>query len=210
MTRHTKPEQKILKGLELLKQRSGRQPLGAVLDLARELEARLAALPGVSQAAVAGSVRRRRETIGDLDFLVVAADAAAVMRAFVALPEVAHVYGTGPTKTNVRLHNGMDADLRVVAAESFGAALNYFTGSKDHNVALRRIAIERGLKLNEYGLFKGERAIAGRTEADVYRALGLPYIPPALREMSGELAAATSWLPCASTSPRAASTLQSR
>lgn len=185
-----KTEQKILKGLELLKQRSGRQPLGTVLDLARELEARLAALPGVSQAAVAGSVRRRKETIGDLDFLVVAADVAAVMRAFVALPEVAHVYGTGPTKTNVRLHNGMDADLRVVAAESFGAALNYFTGSKDHNVALRRIAIERGLKLNEYGLFKGERAIAGRTEADVYRALGLPYIPPELREMGGEIEAA--------------------
>jgi DNA polymerase (family 10) len=185
-----KTEQKILKGLELLKQRSGRQPLGAVLDLARELEARLAALPGVSQAAVAGSVRRRKETIGDLDFLVVAADAAAVMRAFVALPEVAHVYGTGPTKTNVRLHTGMDADLRVVAAESFGAALNYFTGSKDHNVALRRIAIDRGLKLNEYGVFKGERAVAGRTEAEVYRALGLPYIPPELRADAGEIEAA--------------------
>ena len=185
-----KTEQKILKGLELLKQRSGRQPLGAVLDLARDIEARLAALPGVSQAAVAGSVRRRRETIGDLDFLVVAGDAAAVMRAFVALPEVAHVYGTGPTKTNVRLHTGMDADLRVVPAESFGAALNYFTGSKDHNVALRRIAIERGLKLNEYGVFKGERAVAGRTEVEVYKALGLPYIPPELREMTGEIEAA--------------------
>ena len=185
-----KTEQKILKGLELLKQRSGRQPLGAVLDLARDIESRLAALPGVSQAAVAGSVRRRRETIGDLDFLVVAGDAAAVMRAFVALPEVAHVYGTGPTKTNVRLHTGMDADLRVVPAESFGAALNYFTGSKDHNVALRRIAIERGLKLNEYGVFKGDRAVAGRTEVEVYKALGLPYIPPELREMTGEIEAA--------------------
>ena len=185
-----KTEQKILKGLELLKQRSGRQPLGAVLDLARDIESRLAALPGVSQAAVAGSVRRRRETIGDLDFLVVAGDPAAVMRAFVALPEVAHVYGTGPTKTNVRLHTGMDADLRVVPAESFGAALNYFTGSKDHNVALRRIAIERGLKLNEYGVFKGDRAVAGRTEVEVYKALGLPYIPPELREMTGEIEAA--------------------
>lgn len=185
-----KTEQKILKGLELLKQRSGRQPLGAVLDLARALEARLASLPGVSQAAVAGSVRRRRETVGDLDFLVVARDAAVVTRAFVAWPEVAHVYGTGPTKTNVRLHTGMDADLRVVPAESFGAALNYFTGSKDHNVALRRIAIERGLKLNEYGVLKGARAIAGRTEVAVYRALGLPYIPPELREMTGEIEAA--------------------
>ncbi|MFN8643244.1 MAG: DNA polymerase/3'-5' exonuclease PolX [Candidatus Binatia bacterium] len=185
-----KTEQKILKGLELLRQRSGRQPLGAVLDLARDIEARLAALPGVSQAAVAGSVRRRKESIGDLDFLVVARDAAAVMRAFVALPEVAHVYGSGPTKTNVRLHSGLDADLRVVPAASFGAALNYFTGAKDHNVALRRIAIERGLKLNEYGVFKGARAVAGRTEAEVYEALGLPYIPPELREMSGEIEAA--------------------
>ncbi len=185
-----KTEQKILKGLELLKQRSGRRPLGAVLDLARDIEARLAALPGVSRAAVAGSVRRRREMIGDLDFLVVATDAEAVMRAFVALPEVAHVYGSGQTKSMVRLNTGMDADLRVVSEESFGAALHYFTGSKDHNVALRRIAIERGLKLNEYGVFDGDRSLAGRTEADVYQALGLPYIPPELREMTGELEAA--------------------
>ena len=175
-----KTEQKILKGLELLKQRSGRRPLGDVLDLARDIEARLAAVAGVTQAAVAGSVRRRRELIGDLDFLVVAPDAAPVMRAFLAMPEVAHVYGSGTTKAMVRLHTGMDADLRVVPAESFGAALHYFTGSKDHNVALRRIAIARGLKLNEYGVFDGERSLAGRTEADVYAALGLPYIPPEL------------------------------
>ncbi|HSQ01165.1 MAG TPA: DNA polymerase/3'-5' exonuclease PolX, partial [Candidatus Dormibacteraeota bacterium] len=185
-----KTEQKILTGLDLLARRSGRRPLGDVLDLARDIEARLAALPTVRQAAVAGSVRRRRETIGDLDFLVVAGDPEAVMRAFVALPEVAHVYGTGSTKSMVRLHTGMDADLRVVPAASFGAALHYFTGSKDHNVALRRLAIERGLKLNEYGVFKGERAIAGRTEAEVYKALGLPFIPPELREMTGEIEAA--------------------
>ncbi|MBX3024467.1 DNA polymerase/3'-5' exonuclease PolX [bacterium] len=185
-----KTERKILEGLALLAQRSGRRPLGAVLDLAEDIERRLAALPGVRQAAVAGSVRRRRDTIGDLDFLVVADAPAAVMRAFVALPEVAHVHGSGPTKTMVRLDNGMDADLRVVPAESFGAALHYFTGSKDHNVALRRLAMERGLKLNEYGVFRGERAIAGRTEAEVYRALGLPFIPPELREMTGEIEAA--------------------
>ena len=185
-----KTEQKILKGLELLKQRSGRRPLGEVLDLARDIETRLAALPGVRQAAVAGSLRRRRETIGDLDFLVVADDPEAIMRAFVALPEVAHVYGSGQTKSMVRLHTGMDADLRVVAAESFGAALHYFTGSKDHNVALRRIAIERGLKLNEYGVFDGERSLAGHSEEEVYAALGLPYIPPELREMTGEIEAA--------------------
>jgi DNA polymerase (family 10) len=185
-----KTEQKILKGIALLRQRSGRQPLGAVLDLARDIEARLAALRGVTRAAVAGSIRRRRETVGDLDFLVVARDSTAVMRFFVAMPEVAHVYGSGRTKTMVRLHNGMDADLRVVPKESFGAALHYFTGSKDHNVALRRIAIARGLKLNEYGVFKGDRAVAGATEQDVYRALGLPFIPPELREMTGEIEAA--------------------
>ena len=185
-----KTEQKILKSLELLAQRSGRQPLGAVLELAEDIERRLAALPGVRQAAVAGSVRRRRETVGDLDFLVVADDADAVMRAFVAFPEVAHVHGAGSTKAMVCLHSGMDADLRVVPAESFGAALHYFTGSKHHNVALRRIAIDLGLKLNEYGVFAGEQSIAGRTEADVYAALGLPYIPPELREMTGEIEAA--------------------
>jgi len=112
------------------------------------------------------------------------------MQFFTTMPEVAVVHGSGATKSMVQLGNGMDADLRVVAAESFGAALNYFTGSKDHNVALRRIAIERGLKLNEYGVYDGERAIAGRSEEDVYAALGLPYIPPELREMSGEIEAA--------------------
>lgn len=185
-----KTEQKILAGIALLRQRSGRQPLGAVLDLARDIEARLRALPGVARAALAGSVRRRRETIGDLDFLVAARAPAAVMRAFAAMPEVAHVYGSGRTKTLVRLHNGMDADLRVVPRASFGAALHYFTGSKDHNVALRRLAIARGLKLNEYGVFRGTRMIAGASEEEVYAALGLPFIPPELREMTGELEAA--------------------
>ena len=182
-----KTEAKILKGIGFLKQRSGRQPLGSVLDLARDIEARLAALAGVQKAALAGSVRRRKDTIGDLDFLVVARQPERVMQFFAALPEVAHVYGRGTTKTMVRLHSGMDADLRVVPAESWGAALNYFTGSKDHNVTLRRIAIEKGYKLNEYGVFKGKRAIAGRTEQDVYAALGLAYVPPELRENTGEI-----------------------
>lgn len=182
-----KTEAKILKGIGFLKQRSGRQPLGLVLDLARDIEARLTGLRGVQQAAVAGSIRRRKETVGDLDFLVVAREPERVMDFFVSMPEVAHVYGTGPTKTMVRLRSGMDADLRVVPAESWGAALNYFTGSKDHNVTLRRIAIEKGYKLNEYGIFKGESAIAGRTEQEVYAALGLVYVPPELRENTGEI-----------------------
>jgi DNA polymerase (family 10) len=183
-------EEKILRGLELRRQASGRHPIGEVLALAREIEARLAAISGVSHAAVAGSLRRRKETIGDLDFLVAAAPPERVMRAFVELPEVVHVHARGPTKALVRLANGMDADLRVVEAQSFGAALLYFTGSKDHNVALRRIAQEQERKLNEYGLFRGERRIAGDSEEQVYAALGLPWIPPELREDRGEIEAA--------------------
>ena len=185
-----KSEQKILRGLELRRQASGRHPIGEVLPLAREIEARLAAISGVSHAAVAGSLRRRKETIGDLDFLVAAAHPERVMRAFAEMPEVVHVHARGPTKALVRLANGMDADLRVVEAQSFGAALLYFTGSKDHNVALRRIAQDQERKLNEYGLFRGERRIAGASEEQVYAALGLPWIPPELREDRGEIEAA--------------------
>ena len=183
-------EEKILKGIGFLKQRSGRFPLGAVLPLMGEIEARLGKLPGVQRVTVAGSIRRRKETVGDGDILVIAKKADAVMDFFVGMPEVVHVHGKGPTKSSVKLDTGMDVDVRVVPGESFGAALNYFTGSKDHNVALRRIAIEKKLKLNEYGVFRGEKAIAGKTEEEVYAALGLPYIPPELRENTGEIEAA--------------------
>jgi len=185
-----KSEQKILKGIGFLKQRSGRFPLGAVLPLMTAIEARLEKLPGVQRVAIAGSIRRRKETVGDGDILVVARQPDAVMDYFVGMPEVVHVHGKGHTKSSVKLNTGMDMDLRVVPAASWGAALNYFTGSKDHNVALRRIAIEKKLKLNEYGVFRGEKAIAGKTEEEVYAALGLPYIEPELREMAGEIEAA--------------------
>jgi DNA polymerase (family 10) len=185
-----KTEQKILKGIAFLKQGTGRQPIGNVLELVREIEARLRKLPGVEQVAIAGSIRRCKETVGDADFLVVAKKPEKVMDFFAGMEEAAHVHGKGTTKTMVRLAIGMDADLRVVPAESFGAALNYFTGSKDHNVALRRIAQDKGWKLNEYGLFKGEKSIAGRTEEELYAALGLRYIPPELRENTGEIEAA--------------------
>jgi len=185
-----KTEQKILTGIGFLEQGTGRLPIGAVLDLVRSIEGRLRDLAGVEQVAVAGSIRRRKETIGDADFLAVSNQPEKVMAFFVSMPEVAHVHGQGTTKTMVRLENGMDADLRVVAAESFAAALNYFTGSKDHNVALRRIAQDKGLKLNEYGLFRGERALRARTEEEIYAALGLQYIPPELRENTGEIEAA--------------------
>jgi DNA polymerase (family 10) len=185
-----KMEQKILRGIGFLRQGSGRVPLGQVLDLARDIERRLGELAGVQKVALAGSVRRRKETIGDLDFLVVARKPKAVMDYFAAMSEVAHVHGKGTTKTLVRLANGIDADLRVVPAQSFGAALNYFTGSKDHNVTLRRIAQEKGWKLNEYGVFRGDTRIAGKTEEEVYEVLGLAYVPPELRENSGEIEAA--------------------
>lgn len=185
-----KSERKILKGIGFQKQSTGRFPLGHVLPLMTEIAARLEKLRGVQHVAIAGSIRRRKETIGDGDVLVVATKPDAVMDFFVGMSEVVHVHGKGHTKSSVKLNTGMDVDLRVVPAESFGAALNYFTGSKDHNVALRRIAIERKLKLNEYGVFRGEKSIAGKTEEEVYAALGLPYIPPELREMTGELEAA--------------------
>ncbi len=185
-----KSEQKLLRGIELLKQNAGRHPLGDVLPLAREIEARLREVKGVRCVEIAGSIRRRKETIGDLDFLVVADDPARVSEFFAELPEVVNVHAHGESKTSVRLAAGLDADLRTVPEESFGAALTYFTGSKDHNVALRRITQEKKLKLNEYGVFRGEKKLAGRTEADVYAALGLAYVPPELREDRGEIDAA--------------------
>ncbi len=185
-----KSEQEILRGLAFLRQHRGRFSLGEVLPLAYFIEQRLRELDGVDKVTVAGSVLRRKETVGDVDVLVVSRNADRVMDFFVTMPEVTHVHGKGPTKSSVRLENGLDVDLRVVPAKSFGAALNYFTGSKAHNVHLRRIAQERGLKLNEYGLFKGTKAVAGKTEEDLYRALDLPFIPPELREDRGEIEAA--------------------
>jgi DNA polymerase (family 10) len=158
--------------------------------LATEIEGRLRQVGGVEKAALAGSILRRKESVGDADIVVVSKDSQSVMDFFVSMPEVSHVHGQGSTKSSVRLRNGMDVDLRVVPKNNFGAALNYFTGSKAHNVHLRRIAQEKGLKLNEYGLFKGEKAIAGRTEREVYRALDLPFIAPELREDRGEIEAA--------------------
>ncbi|MBI3442617.1 MAG: DNA polymerase/3'-5' exonuclease PolX [Candidatus Sungbacteria bacterium] len=185
-----KSEQKILKGIEFLKTSGGRKLLGSILPEARALESMIRSFPEADEVMVCGSLRRRKETIGDIDILVSSSKPDAVSKRFLALPLIAHVYGHGPTKTNVRLKNGLDADLRVVPKKSWGAALNYFTGSKEHNVALREIAIKKGWKLNEYGLFSGARMIAGKTEEELYKKLGLRYIEPELREMTGEIPAA--------------------
>lgn len=185
-----KMEQKVLRGVEFLKQGSGRFTLGAVLPIVLEIQEQLSRMAEVQQVEVAGSVRRRRETVGDVDFLAVSRKPEKVMDLFVSMAEIGHVLGHGKTKTMVKLKTGLDVDLRVVQEESFGAALNYFTGSKNHNVVLRRMAQDRGLKLNEYGLFRGNKRIAGRTEEEIYRALGLAFIPPEMRENQGEIQAA--------------------
>ena len=182
-----KLEKKILQSIAFHKRARGRFLLADVLPLAQSIEARLCALREVQRCAVAGSVRRWEETVGDLDILAVAKNPERVMDVFVRMPEVKQVYARGATKTNVRLHGGMDADLRVVGEKSFGAALQYFTGNKAHNIALRTIATRKGYKLNEYGLFKGKRMIAGRTEQDVYRALDLQWLAPEVRLGGDEL-----------------------
>ncbi len=185
-----KMEQKILRGIEFLKQGSGRVALGAALPLILEIYGRLRELSDIEEVEVAGSIRRRKETVGDADILAISSRPEKVMDFFVSMPEVAHVLGKGKTKAMIKLKNGLDVDLRVVPEESFGAAFNYFTGSKDHNVALRRIAQEKGLKLNEYGLFRGSQRIAGKTEEEIYKVLGLSFIPPEIREDQGEIEAA--------------------
>lgn len=184
-----KKEQDILKKIEFARKSGGRRIIGEVWPLAKEIESRLQRLDGVLSAALAGSARRMKETVGDLDYIVASSDASAVMDYFTKMPEVEEVKGRGPAKAFVRLQEGIDADVLVVPKESWGSALLYFTGSKDHNVELRKIAIERKLRLNEWGVFEAgtERQVAGEAEQDVYRALGLQWIPPEMRENTGEI-----------------------
>jgi len=186
-----KTEAKILRGLAETRGVEGRMLLGAALPLAEELVAELRSTGLFERVEYAGSVRRGRETIGDLDILAVSADPMPAVAAFLALPEVVEILSRGETKASVRLGNGTQVDLRVVPSESFGAALQYFTGSKAHNIELRKLAVARGWKLNEYGLYDGDdKPLAGKDEAGVYRALGLEPIPPELREDAGEIVAA--------------------
>ena len=182
-----KVEQNVLKALAKAAQWSGRMLLGDAWPIANEIAERIRKVKGVDQVELAGSFRRRKETIGDLDVLVTGGDAEQVMHAFTTHSAVTDVMGRGDTKSSVKLDNGLQVDLRVVPEASFGAALMYFTGSKEHNIELRKLAIEKGWSLNEYGLTKGEKVVAARTEEDVYRALGLDWVPPELREMHGEI-----------------------
>ncbi len=186
-----KSEAKILAGIEAKKRAAGRLPLGQAWPISQELVKFLRGLPGVKIAEPAGSLRRMKATIGDLDFLVGADNADAIMAAFVTHPLVARVLGHGPTKSSVELTNGVQADLRVLPPERFGTLLQYFTGSKEHNVKLRELALDQGLSLSEHAFTrKTGQEILCATEAEVYRTVGLPYVPPELREDRGELLAA--------------------
>ena len=185
-----KTEKKILEAIKFYREAQSRFPLGYVLPLVEKILDRLKSRPNVEKVVVAGSVRRMKETVGDIDILAVTNDVS-LMDYFVSMPEVVTIHGKGRTKSSVKLNIGLDVDLRIVDRECFGAALQYFTGSKEHNIALRRIAQSKGWKLNEYGLFdeKGIK-IAGKKEDEVYHALGLNWIPPELRENRGEVEAA--------------------
>lgn len=167
-----------------------RTKLAVAAQYADALVSYLQGLSGVERVVVAGSLRRMRETVGDIDLLVGTRGSTRAAERFIGHPEVAEVIAQGETRASVRLRSGLQVDLRIVPAEVLGAALVYFTGSKAHNIALRRLAQERGLKISEYGVFKGDRRIAGDSEESVYRAVGLPFIAPELREDQGEIEAA--------------------
>jgi len=185
-----KTEKNILESIKFLKKSKGKFLLGEILPVANKIENTLSRLTEVKSFNIAGSLRRKKETIGDVDFLVVSNNPEKVMDVFTRQHGIIKVLNKGKTKSSIRLESGIDVDLRVVAEKSFGSALQYFTGSKEHNIALRKIAIDLGLKLNEYGLFKGSKIIAGKDEKGIYNALGMSYIASELRENNGEIKAA--------------------
>jgi DNA polymerase (family 10) len=183
-------EHKILQGLADLRGHGGRWRLADADAYVRPLLAYLKASPAVAHLEVAGSYRRRRDTVGDIDILVASSRPGAVVKRFTSYSRVKQVQAEGSTRSAVVLDCGLQVDLRVVPAASFGSALHYFTGSKPHNIAIRALGMKRGLKINEYGVFRGARRIGGRTEEQVFDAVGLPWIPPEIREARGEIEAA--------------------
>jgi DNA polymerase (family 10) len=181
-----KTEESILAGLQFAAEADKRVLWAEADNFVREILAHMRGCPAVAQIEAAGSYRRGRDTVGDLDFLVVAGDVGVVMDHMAAYPGLAEVQSRGETKLTARLRSGLHLDLRVVPAESFGAAMQYFTGSKAHNVVVRGLAKDRGLKINEYGVFRGEEQIAGQDEEGVYAAIDLPWFPPEMREARRE------------------------
>lgn len=185
-----KLEERLAKAVEDIEGRSRRLLRPVAAQYAASLQTYLTGLPGVTSVEVAGSFRRGRETVGDLDFVVCCAGAADISSALLKYDETASLLAKGPTRSTAVLKSGLQVDVRVVPPESYGAALYYFTGSKAHNVHVRRLAMARGLKINEYGVFRGRKSIAGDTEASIFATIGLPYIDPELREDRGEIEAA--------------------
>ena len=185
-----KLEARILEELERHRTTERRFRIATAAEFAEALRAYMQRCPGVEQVVVAGSYRRCKETVGDLDLLVTCAKSKPVIEHFVAFEEVAEITAKGSTRAAIALKAGMQADIRVVPAKSYGAALHYFTGSKDHNIHIRKLGQARGLKINEYGIFRDDKRIGGRTEEEVFAAVGLPYIEPELREDRGEIEAA--------------------
>jgi DNA polymerase (family X) len=183
-----KKEEMILNKIRLLKMGRGRYPLGEVYPLVKQIETRLLNFEGVKSAVAAGSFRRMKETVGDIDFVVASNESKKIMDYFISMPEIGEILGKGTSKSFVRLNNGIDADLLVIPEDSFGSALQYFTGSKEHGVAMRKVALAKGLHLNEWGIFdKNQKKVAGTTEEDVYHILDLEWIPPEIRENNGEI-----------------------
>ncbi|HMK64429.1 MAG TPA: DNA polymerase/3'-5' exonuclease PolX [Thermodesulfobacteriota bacterium] len=187
-----KTEENILKGLERRRRGTERRPLGQVLPAAEAIVRRIKENGAVDRILLAGSLRRRKDDVKDADILTTSRDPQRVMEVFVGMPQVERVLSRGLTKSSVILQDGLEVDLRVVEKDSFGAALQYFTGSKAHNIKLREMAVRAGLKINEYGIFTiaEEKRLGGREEEEIYAVLGLPFIPPELREDRGEIEAA--------------------
>jgi DNA polymerase (family 10) len=185
-----KTENAILEAIEAQAQKEKRFKVAEAKPYVDSLIEYLQRVPGVNDVVAAGSYRRSRETVGDLDILVTAREGSPVMDRFVEYDEVQNVLSKGATRSSIVLRSGLQVDVRLVAQASFGAALQYFTGSKSHNIAIRRLGQQRGLKINEYGVFRFEKRVAGKTEASVYQMVDLPYIPPELRENRGEIEAA--------------------
>jgi DNA polymerase (family X) len=187
-----KSADKLLRGIELLRSSGGRVLLNVAAEAAARVIETVGPVPGCQRIAAAGSLRRAAESVGDVDVLAAAQDSGPLMSALITMPETAEIVANGPAKTSVRTSAGLQVDLRVVPLEAWGAALQYFTGSQAHNVAIRELAVRKKLKLSEYGLFdviSGDLIVA-RTEEEVYQHLGLAWIPPVLREDTGEVAAA--------------------
>jgi len=186
-----KTEENIVRGINFVRRGGSRMLLGRALPVAREIQRHLSSAPGVERISLAGSLRRMKETVGDVDVLVTSASPPQVTESFISMPMVRHVLAKGETKSSVLLNNGLQVDLRIVPDDCFGSALQYFTGSKDHNIKLREIAQRRAMKLSEYGLFdESGKRIAGRDEQGIYGSLGMCYIEPELRENTGEIDAA--------------------